>query len=247
MLKFTKFIFHTLMKRLSLFFIVLSLLLIPCTLLRAQDFKVNGVVFEYGTKLRIALAEISNKRSGLGAGSNDLGLFTINARVGDTLQIIKRGFNDMEIVVTSSKDLILYLKKGTTLDEVVIYGENKKQALDAIKQDFKDKGSFYGGKPSLLSFIFTPLTAVYELFGKTPKNARRFNNYYHTEIQQSHIDGFFNKVIINKNTGLSGAELDHFMINYRPEYEQTKNWTTYDGLKWISDSYKKYSDTVKKN
>lgn len=235
------------MKRLSLFFITFSLLFVSRTLLHAQDFKVNGVVFEYGTKLRIALAEVRNKRSGFGAGSNDMGIFTINARIGDTLSIVKRGFNDQEIVVTSTKDIILYLNKAVSLNEVVIYGENKKQTLDAIKQDFKDKGSFYGGKPSLLSFIFTPITAVYELFGKTPKNARRFNNYYNTEIQQSHIDVFFNKSIINKNTGLTGAELDNFMINYRPEYQQTKNWTTYDGLKWISDSYKKYSDTLKKN
>jgi hypothetical protein len=84
------------------------------------------------------------------------------------------------------------------------------------------------------------------LVGRTPKNARRFNNYYVTEMQQTHIDAFFNKSIISSNTGLTGKELDNFMINYRPEYEQSKNWNTYDGLKWIKESYKKYSDTAGK-
>ena len=68
---------------------------------------------------------------------------------------------------------------------------------------------------------------------------------YATEMQQTHIDAFFNKSIISSNTGLTGKELDNFMMNYRPEFEQSKNWNTYDGLKWIRESYKKYSDTAK--
>jgi hypothetical protein len=236
------------MKRLSLFVFVLFVLLqIPTFLLFAQDFKVDGVVMEKDLKVRIALASVTNKRNGFSVGSNDLGLFTIKANVGDTLLIVKRGYNDQQVVVAKAgSDLIIYLNKGITLNEVVISGESKKQSLDAIKRDFKNKGSFYAGKPSFLSFIFTPLTAIYELVGRTPKNARRFNNYYVTEMQQTHIDAFFNKSIISSNTGLTGKELDNFMINYRPEYEQSKNWNTYDGLKWIKESYKKYSDTAGK-
>jgi len=132
------------------------------------------------------------------------------------------------------------------LNEVVIVGQTKKQALNDIKRDFKNKGSFYAGKPPFLAFIFSPLTALYELFGRTPKNARRFNNYYVTELQQTHIDGLFNKAIINKHTGLVDKELENFMINYRPDYERAKNWAQYDAIKWIVDSHKKYTDTLNK-
>ena len=118
--------------------------------------------------------------------------------------------------------------------------------MAAIQKDFKSKGSFYAGKPPLLSYIFSPLTALYELFGRTPKNARRFNNMYVTEMQLSHVDQFFNKSIIKDNTGLEGKELENFMINYRPDYIKSKNWTEYDGIKWINDSYKKYLDTARK-
>jgi hypothetical protein len=211
-----------------------------------QEFMLNGVLFENGTKIRIALAEISNQRNGYSVGTNDMGLFNIRAAIGDTLVIYKRGFNDIRIAVSSSKDLVLYLNRGNTLQEVIVTGQSRKKALDDIKQDFKDKGSFYGGKPPALSFLFTPLTALYELFGRTPRNARRFNNYYQTEIQQTHIDGLFNKSIIHEHTKLEGKELENFMINYRPEYEQAKNWTQYDAIKWINESYKKYLDTAKK-
>lgn len=129
------------------------------------------------------------------------------------------------------------------LNEVVIVGQSKKQSLDELKRDFRDKGSFHGGKPPLLSFLFTPLTALYDLFGKTPRQDRRLGRMYQTEIQDLQVDQFFNKTVINQQTGLSGKELEDFLVNYRPTYEQAKHWTTYDGMKWINDSYKSYRNT----
>lgn len=215
------------------------------TVFAQQDFTLNGVLFDNGSKQRLALAEIKNKRSGFSTGSNDLGFFSIKANIGDTLLITKRNFNDLEVVVRSNKDLVLYLNKGATLNEVVITGQTKKQALDEIRKDYRAKGSFYGGKPPVLSFLFSPLTAFYELLGKTPKQARRFNRMYENEMQDDYVDQFFNKTTINQHTGLTGKALEDFMINYRPTYEQAKNWNSYDGIKWINEAYKKYSDTAK--
>ena len=211
-----------------------------------QNFTLTGVLFEYASKNRIALAEIKNKQSGFATGSNDIGLFTIKANIGDTLLITKRNFSDLEVVVRNNKDLVLYLNKGTTLNEVTVTGQTKKQALDEIRKDYRNKGSFYGGKPPVLSFLFSPLTAFYELFGKTPKQARRFNKMYQTEMQDSQVDQLFNKTTINEQTGLTGKELEDFLVNYRPSYEQSKNWNVYDSIKWINESYKKYSDTAGK-
>jgi hypothetical protein len=209
-----------------------------------QEFKLSGVIFENGSKNRIALASITDVRNKYSVGSNDMGLFEIKVAMFDTLVISKRGFKDKVLIVTSSKDLIVYLNGSNTLNEVLITGQSKRQTLDDIKQDYKDKGVFYAGKPPFLAFLFKPITALYETFGRTPKNARRFNNYYNTEIQQSLVDQFFNKSLITKHTGLEGKALDNFMINYRPDYEKAKNWNVYDGTKWIKDSYKKYTDTA---
>lgn len=210
-----------------------------------QDFLLNGVVMESGSTNRVALAEITNKRTKFIVGSNDLGLFQVKAKVGDTLLIVKRNFTDKEMVVLSNRDMIIYLNLGgTTLSQVNIRGQSKKAELDEIKQEFRNKGVYHEGKPPLLSYIFTPLTAIYELFGKTPKNARRFGKYYHTEMQQTAIDGFFNESLIQKNTGLQGKDLENFMLNYRPDYEKSKNWTEYDAVKYIRDTYKKYTDSL---
>jgi hypothetical protein len=215
--------------------------------LAQQDFQLSGVIMTSGSTNRIALAEITNKRTGYTVGSNDLGLFQIKATVGDTLVVIKREYVDKQIVVLSSRDMIVYMNlSGNTLNQVDIRGQSKKAELDDIKQEFRNKGSFYAGKPPLLSYIFSPLTAIYELFGRTPKNAKRFGKYYNNEMQQTTIDGFFNESLIKKNTELSGPELESFMLNYRPDYSKSKNWTEYDAVKYIRDSYKQYTDSVKK-
>lgn len=213
----------------------------------AQDFILGGAVFEKGTSNRIAGAEIANKRSGFKVSSNDFGMFQIKAVAGDTLLVIKRDFSDAEVVVSGTKDMLVYLERGRMLRQVDISGQTKKQELQELKRDYRNKGSFYQGKPPFLAFLFKPLTAVYELIGKTPKNARRFGRYYETEMQQSQIDGFFNEYLIQNNTDLKGADLEKFMLDYRPEYEKAKNWTQYDAIKHIRDSYKKYTDTLRKN
>ncbi len=214
--------------------------------LLAQEFLLGGVVFEKGTSNRIAGAEIENKRSGFKVVSNDFGMYQIKAIAGDTILVIKRDFSDSEMVVTGSKDQLVYLERGRMLRQVDISGQSKKQELQELKREYKNKGSFYQGKPPFLAFLFKPLTAVYELIGKTPKNARRFGRYYETELQQTQIDGFFNEYIIQNNTDLKGEDLEKFMLDYRPEYEKAKNWAQYDAIKYIRDSYKKYTDTLKK-
>lgn len=212
--------------------------------LYAQDFSLGGAIFERGTSNRIAGAQVINKKTGINVLSSDFGLFQIKAKVGDTILVIKSGYSDTESAVVSDKDVIIYLNGGRTLKEVNIKGQSKRQELNDLKRDYRDKGSFYQGKPPFLAFLFKPLTAVYELLGRTPKNARRFGRFYETELQQTQIDGFFNEYLIQKNTDLKGADLEKFMLDYRPEYDKAKNWAEYDAIKYIRDSYKKYTDTL---
>ncbi|WP_316834005.1 hypothetical protein [Pedobacter nutrimenti] len=229
-------------------------LCIPATLLlfmafnvsAQQGFILKGVVMERGTTNRITSGEVVNKRTEGSVNTNDLGLFQIKVNLGDTLFVFKNEFANAEVVVQSNKDLVIYLNRSTDLREVNIYGESKKQELDGMRQEYRNKGSFYAGKPPLLSYLFSPLTAVYELFGRTPRNARHFGKFYSNEMQQTEIDGFFNESIIKKHTDLKDKDLEDFMLNYRPDYSVASKWTEYDAIKYIRDSYKKYTDTLRK-
>lgn len=212
-----------------------------------QGFILRGVIKEKESGNRIAEAQIMNQRTHLSVSSSNLGLFQISAALGDTLLVMKSGFSDFTAAVNTSKeDMIILMDRDRMLKQVDILGQSKKSEMNDIKRDFKNKGSFHQGKPPFLSFLFTPLTAVYELFGRTPKNARRFGRYYETELQQTLIDGLFNESLIQSNSDLKGEQLEKFMLDYRPEYEKAKNWTPYDAIKYIKDSSKKYTDTLNK-
>ncbi|KIA91257.1 hypothetical protein OC25_22595 [Pedobacter kyungheensis] len=229
-------------------FIILLILLTTIGLLaKAQDFIVKGVVIEKGSNIRIALSEITNLRTGIGVGSNDIGMFQLKAKIGDTLLVIKRNLIDQRVVVKSQEDIIVYLvRASTTLDDVTVYGNTKQQDLAEIKREYRNKGVYNGGKTTLLSAIFSPLNALYNLFGSDPKNARRFGRYADNEIKQSQIDVYFNQSIIKNNTELRGDTLEKYMLNCRPEFDKAQYWNSYDYIKYIKESSKKFTDTLGK-
>lgn len=211
-----------------------------------QDFMLKGVLMELGNNGRVVGGQLYNKRTTFTATTNSLGIFEIKAALGDTIQIYQREYTDSTIVVSSVTDLVIKLRRGQMLREVNINGITKKQELTDMKQEYRNKGAFYSGKPPVLSFLFKPLTALYETFGRTPRNARRFGRYYETEMQQTLIDGFFNETIIQENTDLKGDDLENFMINYRPDFEKAENWARYDAIKYIKEAYKTYKESLKK-
>ena len=205
-------------------------------LVSAQSREINGVVFQKGSNQRVSGAIIINGPNNLRSESDGLGLFKIQADIGDTLKVAREGFTDQLIIVSSGDDLVIQLAKPVQLAEVNITGQSKKQELDEIKGQYRKKGSYYAGKPPLLSYIFTPLTALYELVGKTPGQARRFNTYYSREVQQSEIDRRFNSSTIQPITSYDGKDLHNFIQIYRPAFQDLSGWAEYDLVKYIRKS-----------
>lgn len=231
-------------------FILLLIGLIKGFNTMAQNFMLKGVVIEKGSNVRVALAEITNLNNKMGATSNEIGLFQLNARAGDTLLVKKRNLTDQKLVVKTDDDLVIYLVRGSTmLEEVTIKGQTKKEEMEDVKRDLKHNGSFYAGKPPLIllnPFGGSPLTFFYELFGKTPARARNFNRYYKKELSLIEIDKFFNKSLVTSYTTLRGKELDKFLLDYYPSSSMASNWNNYDAVKYIKESAKQYTDTLKR-
>jgi len=121
--------------------------------------------------------------------------------------------------------------------------------MEDIRRDLKHNGSFYAGKPPLIllnPFGGSPITFFYELFGKTPARARNFNRYYKKELSLIETDKFFNKSLVTSNTTLRGKELDKFLLDYYPGSNLTNSWSNYDAVKYIKESAKHYTDTLKR-
>jgi len=221
---------------LSYYFIILSVLLLCRSEVSAQDSSVRGLIIESKGASKISGVTILNKPTGVKTQTNELGLFTIQASKGDTLLISKAGFTEQRVVLYNLSDLLIRLQGIIQLQEVRVEAQTKKQELQEVRDQYRKKGSYFAGKPPLLSYIFMPLTAIYELVGKTPGQARRFNSFYHRELQQTEIDRRFNAPFVERISGLDSDDLKNFMILYRPDYEKFQYWDEYALIRYIKTS-----------
>lgn len=211
----------------------------------AQITSAKGVILEKGTQIRIALAVVTNINNKQSVGSNDMGFFQIKAKIGDTLVISKRHFDNITVVLINDQDLVIKLLRAEMLlEDVTIKAENKQQNLLAVRLEHRKKTYFYGQKRNPLYYARYPLAAIMELFSAERKNARRFDRYYENETRELEIDRFFNVRIVKNNTTLTAKQMNKFMLDYRPKYKQIRDWNTYDAAGYIKKSAKQYLDTL---
>ena len=211
---------------------------------------ISGFVCTKGTQVRVADVVVTNKHSNLKVVTNDIGIFKIAASIGDTLTFGKDDYTTAIQVIYSPSDLVIYMQKVIHLDEVKIKEQTKKQELNSVMNQYKSKGVYYGGKPSAISAITSPLNGLYSLFGKDAKDARRFAEYSKKEEEASQDHAKYNKDIVKKITQLPDDEVEKFMNFYRPSHDDLLKWNQYDVITYIKtslDSYKKYGvPTVQK-
>lgn len=74
----------------------------------------NGAVLEKGSNQRIIQAEIYNTRTSRKTNTNKLGMFSIPASEGDTLQVNHTGHISKEFIVMGFADVIIHLQASNT-------------------------------------------------------------------------------------------------------------------------------------
>lgn len=201
----------------------------------------QGAILKAGSNLRISGANIKNQRSNFSVVSNELGIFTILSSAGDTLEVSAMGYMTKYIVVSNFQDVILYLQEITQLDEVVVNGKSLEADLNDIRNAYKSKGSYFSGKPPVLAYIFSPLSALGDRFGKTGKRARRFNNFASQELEYQEVTRKFNDLSINTAVpAITPEELPDFRSDYMPTLEQVRLWNEYDMVVYIRKSYNEF-------
>jgi hypothetical protein len=229
------------MKRRLFRLFIITILLTSAVSTHAQQNYVQGLVMEKSGASRIANVSVVNKKTGARVLSNELGLFQIAASAGDTLLLSKSGYGDVTKPLLSMTDLVLQMQRVIELEEVKVTGQSKKEELDEYRDQYRKKGSFYGGKPPLLAYVFQPVTALYELLGKTPNQARRFNLFYLNELEQTEIDRRFNSSAVSKLTGLTDTDLKNFMVIYRPDYENLSKMDEYALINYVKRSLETFN------
>ena len=205
-----------------------------------SNFVLKGLIFRTATSQRVGKVSVENKTAEKQSYSDEMGSFTIEAKLGDTLIFRKDGFSELEKIIAKRQNLVIYLNAAQVLAEVVVKEQSKKREQQEILDGYRSKGVFYNGNPPLLVYIFSPLTALNELIGKDANNAKRFGNYVARENAESNVDTHFNPTIIRTAVKIKDNELAEFMYLHRPKPEQVIYWNYYDDLAYVRKVYQVY-------
>ncbi|WP_457130525.1 hypothetical protein [Mucilaginibacter sp. UYNi724] len=224
--------------------------LIACTinlfcftfLASAQQIAIKGAIFKRISSDRLNAVYIMNMKTNKAIYCDNLGGFSIDATVGDTLLFTKTGYTPQK-QQASSYGMVVYMQPEVQLNEVRIVGQTKKQELSEVMGVYRSKGLYFDGKPPATIFLpigGSPLTGLRELFSKDAKNLRRFAAFSKREVEATEVDRRYNKPLVMRATGLTNGDsttVRKFMEYYRPSFEDLKTWGDYDLIKKIKAQY----------
>jgi hypothetical protein len=199
----------------------------------------KGVVFKKNSPVTIAFVSVTDlsRKDVTGVLSDDLGSFRIQAAVGDSLLFKKSDYTPQLIVIQSYSPLSVYMQAIIHLNQVTIKDVSKQKELNDALDAYKKKGQYYTLDPNVLSVLVSPLTGLYELFGKAPAQARRFRKYSKEEMERIEVAKRYNKTVVKNITNMPDEDLEDFMFNFTPNVEDIRIWTDYDIISYIKRSY----------
>lgn len=200
-------------------------------------FTVTGVTFERATQTRVAQVVVNNASRRTIANSDNLGVFRIQAGPGDTILFSKFKYTTQAIVVQNDDLLSVYLQPVVVLEEVKIRDLSTRQELGNTMQNYMKNTPFRTLKPGVGAYIFSPISGISNIFGKTANNARRFAAYSKRELEQVEIEKRYNAGVIKKVVNIPDEDITAFMMAFTPSYDQIKVWADYDIIKYIQTSY----------
>lgn len=227
------------------------LLFLFCTFrLSAQEKPIRGVVFDRDSKIRLARVYITNTRTQIGFYNNTKGEFSTRVQKGDLLIARLEGYRTDTIRIDAQSDVVFFLKRNSIrLKEVVIRDtlSAPEKKLQEIKEEYKDiyrKGNSSDiltiGGPNGLGGAGLSIDALYSLFSREGKNARKLQKMIDRDYMEVVIDYRYTPLLVQRATGLSGLKLKDFMQQYRPSYSFVTEATDYQLLLFIQSSYQKY-------
>ncbi|CAM3902515.1 hypothetical protein MUGA111182_16265 [Mucilaginibacter galii] len=216
-------------------------ILLPLAAFSQSLIPITGITYNNKTSGRVAQVTITNLQHPLVVFSNDVGSFSISAAPTDTLLFAKPGFTEQRLVVKEQQQILVYLVPALQLDEVQVKAKTRKQEQQDVLDVYRSKGLYYDGKPPALSFLASPLTSIYELFGKDASRMRRFASHMKVENQQTEVNKRYTVDLVRRITKLPDDEVRRFMLAYSPPYPEVLKWNDYEVIQFINRSMAGYN------
>lgn len=206
---------------------------------------VTGLVADIETRVGLPGVTIINKVTRMGTITDESGRFTIDADLGDTLQLTMLTYNMKELPVPAVSMFInVYMtKKIFDLGQVTVQGRNYLRDSLATRDEYGRYFNYHkpGAKDILRTLPAHPITAITYL---VPSKARKRQEHFKEQLvyweKEKYVDNRYNEDLVAKMTRLSGDDLDSFMHRFRPGYQFLQEATDYDLMLYIKQSFQQY-------
>jgi len=195
---------------------------------------ITGTVVDRDSRLKLESVEVKNVSTQEKTTTNNKGEFKITATANQTLIFIQPGYFSDTLFLINVKPIRKYMILNNTFLRTV---EIK---ADAFKPEIQYADVYRKAKAINLwqnqPFIFYPS----RYFSREGKFARRFKRKLEREVNERMIDQRFNEKAVKALTPLTGAELDYFMVLYRPTFKKLDKMDDDDVKFYLMASYKDF-------
>ncbi len=242
---------------------VLSLIVILCTTsaIQAQDI-VNGKVLNASNDLPLENVNIVNLNQVKGTTTSAEGDFEILATVNDTLYFSYLGFRTIQVRVTN--DWLKYgsvkvkmTELGIDLEEVVVSPirltgyleidvknipiyENSRYSISGLNSGYEGGSYSPGAAAKTLGAIFNPADALYNLFGKKPRQMKKLRQMKADDEIRTLLATKFDRETLAAVLQINEVEIEEILArcNYSKDFMNTAN--DLQILDAISGCYEEY-------
>ena len=223
---------------------LIIILLLICSAVQAQQ--VDGVIFDKETSEPIADVTIVNKRTQFVTTSSEVGKFTVNATMGDTIIFSHTAYKPTALVIGFAfgrqYKTIIMEEAMHRLKETVINGSKYQQDSARMRDEFNHDATRPIGKIKMyMSNGFVAEGVISKLVGNLTgynKKQKKFQNQFLTNEQQGFIDTRYNIGVVSYVTPLKADTAALFINTYPMPYDFARAASDLEIKAWIRDKYK---------
>jgi len=226
--------------------------------------KISGVVVNEANLLPKSEVNIINLSTVKGTATNGRGEFEIDAKVNDTLHISYIGFQSIKVRVSAdwiknkTGFKIKLTEKAYALEEVFIprylltgyievdtkliaLNESQRYSISGLPYGYESGGSSSSQAGKMLGSLFNPTDALYNLFGKKPREMKKLREFKKDETVRNVLASKYDRETVAAILGIDKKEIKDILkgCNYSDTFIDTANdLQIMDAIKGCYEDYK---------
>jgi|SRR5690606_12796799 len=223
---------------------------------------ISGTVLNQKTKVPMQGVTVINLNQIKGTSTNAMGSFQIEATVNDTLHLSFVGFDPLKVRVTnewfrSKVTTIELIEKAIVIEEVEISGitltgfleidarlipmrNDYRYSISGLPHGYEAGKRGSGAFSKVMSSIFNPADALYNVFGKKPREMAKLREMKKDQTVKDVLASKFDRETLAALLGVSKKEIEDILTNcsYSETFIKTAN--DLQIMDAISECYEEY-------